>query len=146
MTTVFTQLIARVLLLPTLVIAAAVLVHGYASTGDGFSAGVIAATGFLIQYLAFGYRAVERRLPVLRFAPALAIAGLLLALLVVFVPVVLGDPIMTHYPRAGEEVIHAGSIEMLTAVLFDVGVFLIVVGFIVTAIGTIARLSERRIP
>ena len=86
MTTALTRMVARLLLAPVLVVAVAVLVKGYADVGDGFAAGVIAALGVLLQYLAFGRAAVERALPVRR-AAQLAIGGLLAALAVVFVPV-----------------------------------------------------------
>ena len=58
-TTVLTRMVARLLLAPVLVVAAAVLVKGYADVGDGFAAGVIAALGVLLQYLAFGRAAVR---------------------------------------------------------------------------------------
>ncbi|CAA9575010.1 MAG: hypothetical protein AVDCRST_MAG49-4067 [uncultured Thermomicrobiales bacterium] len=140
-TTVLTQTVARVLLAPTLVVAAAVLIKGYADTGDGFSAGVIAALGVLLQFVAFGHRVAER-LPLLRFAPAGTFVGLALALAVAFVPTLRGDPIMTHAPGPDEHVVHLGTLELLTAVLFDVGVFLLVFGFAVGAIGMIARAAD----
>jgi multisubunit Na+/H+ antiporter MnhB subunit len=143
MTTVMTRTVARILLLPSLVIAVGILVKGYVSTGDGFAAGVVAALAVLIQVLAFGLEEVERHFP-LRLAPVLSVAGLGIGLVVGFVPVVLGRPIMTHAPRPGEDVIHLGTIELLTAVLFDVGVFLLVFGFAVSAITFIARTPTRR--
>jgi hypothetical protein len=51
MSTILTLTVARLILLPTLVTAIAILVKGYASVGDGFSAGVIASTGVVIQFL-----------------------------------------------------------------------------------------------
>ena len=54
MTSVLTQMVARGLLAPTLVVATAILVKGYADVGDGFAAGVVAALGILLQFLAFG--------------------------------------------------------------------------------------------
>jgi multisubunit Na+/H+ antiporter MnhB subunit len=79
LSTILTRTVARLLLLPTLMVAVAVLVKGYSQTGDGFSAGVIAATGVLLQYLAFGRRAVRRVLPA-GLAPVAIVLGLLLAL------------------------------------------------------------------
>jgi multicomponent Na+:H+ antiporter subunit A len=61
---VATCLTRKLLLLPTLMAAVAILVKGYAEPGDGFSAGVVAALGILLQYLAFGREQVERLLPV----------------------------------------------------------------------------------
>jgi multicomponent Na+:H+ antiporter subunit B len=137
-TTVMTRVIARILLAPTLAVAAGVLIKGYAQAGDGFSAGVIAALGVLLQFLAFGAEEAERMLPV-RWAPAAAVAGLLLALLVCFVPLLRGDPLFTHLPPPGEDVIHVGTLELITAVAFDVGVFLLVFGTVVGALRIVAR-------
>lgn len=137
MTTPAVRAVARLMLAPTLMVAAATLVKGYADTGDGFAAGVIAALGFALQYVAFGVREAEARLP-LRHAPKVAVGGLLLALAVAFVPVALGRPLLTHAPAAGEEVAHVGSLELITAVVFDVGVFLLVVGSLVAALRLLA--------
>ena len=145
MTTVLTQTIARLLFVPALIVAVGTLVKGYADTGDGFTAGVIAALAVLLQFVAFGEREVERFLP-LRFAPAVAVSGLVLALAVAFVPVLLGRPVMTHAPGPGTTVIHLGTLELITAVLFDVGVFLLVFGFAVAAIGMLAAARRERLP
>lgn len=131
---IMTRVVARVLLLPIFMTAAAVLVKGYVEPGDGFSAGVIAALGILLQFLAFG-REEARKLPFVRHAPAIAFAGLLLSLAVAAAPLFLGDAAMTHYPEPGSKPIYLGTLELITAVAFDVGVFLLVFGF---AVGTLA--------
>ena len=142
MTTVLTRMVARLLLGPVLVVAVAVLIKGYADVGDGFAAGVIAALGVLLQYLAFGRAAVERALPVRR-AAQLTIGGLLVALAVVFVPVLAGGAPLQHAPAPGGKVVHLGSLELLTAVAFDVGVFALVLGlavaFIQLIVGTLVE-------
>jgi multisubunit Na+/H+ antiporter MnhB subunit len=132
-----TQVVVRLVLAPAIVIAAAVLVKGYSSVGDGFSAGVIAALGVLAVYLAFGAREADRVLPV-RLAPAGAIAGLLLTLVVTFSSVLRGEPLLTHAPPPGADVIHLGTLELVTAVAFDVGVFLLVFGAVVGIVRAIA--------
>lgn len=145
MTTLMTQTVARLLLAPSLVISAAILVKGYASVGDGFSAGVVAALGVLAQYLAFGYREADRLLPV-RLAPAGAIAGLLLALAVTFASVLRGEPLLTHAPPPGAHVVRLGTLELITAVVFDVGVFLLVLGATVGILRAVAvaRAEDQR--
>jgi multisubunit Na+/H+ antiporter MnhB subunit len=145
MNTILTQTIARALFLPSLMVAAGVMVKGYVSTGDGFAAGVIAALAVLLQVIVFGIDEAERQFP-LRIAPVIAFAGLGLGLVIAFIPVFLGKPIMTHFPGPGEAVIHLGTLELLTAVAFDVGVFLLVFGFSVSAITIIARLQVRSGP
>ena len=141
MTSVLTQSVARLLLAPILVVAVAVLVKGYADVGDGFSAGVIAALGILLQYLAFGREEAERLLPV-RLLPACTFAGLLAALAVAFWPVLRGDALLEHLPPPGADVIELGTIELITAVLFDVAVFLLVLGAVVGIVHAIARSGE----
>lgn len=143
MMTLMARHIARLLLAPIWMVALAILVKGYADTGDGFSAGVVAALGVLLQYLAFGSRQAVA-LPPVRYARELALLGLLIALVVTFLPVTRGQPLMTHAPEPGAHVVHLGSLELLTAVLFDIGVFLLVLGFATGVIDLIARSRERR--
>ncbi len=52
--TLITQTVARLLLAPLLVLAAAILVKGYTDVGDGFAAGVLAALGVIMYAVAFG--------------------------------------------------------------------------------------------
>jgi multicomponent Na+:H+ antiporter subunit B len=140
-TTVLTRAVARLLLAPVLMVAAAILVKGYADVGDGFAAGVVAALGVLLQYLAFGRAAVERALPVRR-AAQLAVGGLLLALAVAFLPALGGGAPLQHAPPPGAHVVKLGSLELIGAVAFDVGVFALVLGMAVATIGLIAGTRE----
>jgi multicomponent Na+:H+ antiporter subunit B len=140
-TSVLTQVISRLLLAPILVIAIAVLVKGYAGVGDGFSAGVIAALGILLQYMAFGRAETERLLPI-RLVPALAFVGMLLALVIAAIPLLRGEALLTHVPAPGAEIVELGTLELITAVAFDVSIFLLVVGAAVGIIHAIAVVAE----
>jgi multisubunit Na+/H+ antiporter MnhB subunit len=142
-TTVLTRMVARLLLVPVLMVAAAILIKGYVDVGDGFAAGVIAALGILLQYMAFGRAAVRQALPV-RHAAKLAVAGLLLALAVAFVPVLAGGAPLQHAPAPGADVVHLGTLELLTAVALDVGVFALVLGMAVATIDLIAGTATER--
>ncbi len=143
MTSPITRFGAHVLFLPIMMVAAAVLIKGYADIGDGFSAGVIASLGIILQAVAFGPAEFDR-LPLARFAPLLTFLGLLIALSTAFVPVLFGRPILYHYPPAGNHVTHFGSIEFITPVAFDIGVFLVVLGFCVGSLAAVAREIARR--
>jgi multicomponent Na+:H+ antiporter subunit B len=138
----FAKLIARLMLLPTFIIAIGVMIKGYGDVGDGFSAGVIASLGVAMQLYVFGPVELQR-LWVVHVAPRGAFVGLFIALLTVFVPAMRGRPLFAHEPLPGEPVIHFGTLELLTAVAFDVGVFLVVFGFGVGAISSIFRAQER---
>lgn len=142
--TELSKIAARLLLLPIFIVALGMLVKGYADPGDGFSAGVIAALGVALQIFVFGPSELER-LPIVKYAPFGAFAGLVLALLTAFVPAFTGKSLFTHSPAAGEKALRFGTLEFITAVAFDVGVFLIVFGFCVGVIGAIARAEERLI-
>ena len=140
--TVMTRALARLLLPVTMMVAAAILIKGYADVGDGFSAGIIASLGVLLQYVSYG-PALPSKLAVVRHAPIISLVGLAISLVVTFLPVFFGDPVLTHWPPPGEHVIHFGSVELITAVAFDVGVFLLVFGFAVGVLDLIARTIER---
>jgi multicomponent Na+:H+ antiporter subunit B len=141
MTSVLTQMVARALLVPTLVVAAALLVKGYVDVGDGFAAGIVAALGILLQILAFGREAVARVLPI-GAAPVVAMSGLAVGLAVFGVPLLLGEAPLEHWPPPGDKATTVGTLELITAVVFDVGVFLLVVGSAVTIIDALAGTDE----
>ena len=137
-TGVLTRTVAKLLFLPTLVTAVAILIKGYAQPGDGFSAGVVGALAVLLQYLAFGRRRAER-IPLVGLAGKSVFAGLFVGLLVAAVPVLIGDPVLTHYPRAGTGAVYVGTLELITQFLFDAAVFLVVLGFVLGSVGMIAH-------
>lgn len=134
---------ARIVLIPCWMMAIAIMLKGYADVGDGFSAGVIAALGVLLQGLAFGADELDR-ITVSRIAPILSFVGLFLALLVAFAPLFFGLDLFTHWPGMNEEVAHFGALEFMTPVAFDIGVFLIVYGFCVGGMHAIAREEVRQ--
>jgi multicomponent Na+:H+ antiporter subunit B len=136
------EVIAPRLLGPALMVALALIVKGYTDVGDGFSAGVIVALAIALRYIALGRERAERGLPVLRYAPAVATVGLLIALAAGVFPVPLGDPPFTHLPPPGEPVVKIGTLELITAIPFDVGLFLLVTGVLVTLIHQLADLVE----
>ena len=141
MTSILTRYVSRLLLAPVLVVSFGIVVKGYADVGDGFAAGVVAALALLLQYVAFGRDVVEEALPI-RWAPGIAIAGLTLAVLVFAIPLVFGDSPFEHVPPPGEEPVHVGSIELISAFAFDIGVFLLVLGAIGTIIGSLIDPDE----
>ena len=78
----------------------------------------------------------------IREAIAWTIAWLLIALGFGFAGVLVGDPPFTHYPGPGEDVVKIGTLEILTAVGFDVGLFLLVTGTLVTLVHHLAHLAQ----
>jgi len=131
------------LLGPTIMVAAGLIVKGYAEVGDGFGAGVAVALAISLAYIALGGATTERVLPVLRHAPKLAVGGLLLALATGFYPLLLGEPPVTHRPAPGEHVVKVGELELFTPLLLDIGIFLLVVGLLTMLLHHMARLDDR---
>ncbi|MER5267439.1 MnhB domain-containing protein [Actinosynnema sp. NPDC002837] len=133
------RVVARLLPGPGLMVAAALIVKGYAEVGDGFAAGVVVALAIALIYVAFGAEGAESALPALRHAPKLAVGGLLLALASGFFPLALGEPPVTHRPGPGEHVTKIGALELFTPLLLDLGVFMLVVGVLTTLVHQLAR-------
>jgi multisubunit Na+/H+ antiporter MnhB subunit len=122
------------------VVAAAFIVKGYTDVGEGFGAGVIVGLAIGLRYVVLGPERADRSIPFVRHARVVAATGLLVALGFGFVGIALGDPPFTHYPRPGEPVAHVGTLELTTAVGFDLGLFVLVVGVVVLLIRSLSRL------
>lgn len=128
------DVVAPRLLAPAVMLAAALIVKGYTDVGEGFSAGVIVALAVGLRYVALGRARAERTLPIARSAELVAVAGLLVAVAFGFAGIALGLPPFSHLPPPGEPVTRIGTLELTTAVGFDIGLFLLVVGCLVVLI------------
>lgn len=119
----------------TLVLAFYALLRGHDAPGGGFIGGLMAAIGFSVYRMAFGREAFYRLLPV--HPRWLVVGGLSLALCIGTIPLLFGQPIL----RSGVTTLQVGrdGIHLGSPMLFDFGVFLVVVG---VAIGMITRLGE----
>ena len=110
---------ARYVLAIALPLSLFVLYRGHNEPGGGFIGGLIAALGFGFFAVAHGRAATLR---VLRVHPlALCGIGLLAALASGLLALGLSAPFLKHYWIAGT--------PLGTPVVFDVGVYLVVVGF-----------------
>ncbi len=116
---------ARFLLPLMLLFSIFLLLRGHNEPGGGFIAGLVAAAAFALHGMAHGVPAARSTL---RFEPRSLIgAGLLVALASGLLPVLTGLPFLTglwtelSLPLSGSSL--AG-----TPVIFDLGVFLVVLG------------------
>ncbi|WP_448624958.1 MnhB domain-containing protein [Geodermatophilus sp. URMC 64] len=130
--------VARLVRGPSLVVAVGLMVKAYSEVGDGFAAGVVVALAVALSFVALGAAQAERELPFLRFTPALAVGGLVLSLLAGFFPLALGQQPFSHLPGPGEEVATVGALELFTPLLFDLGVFFLVVGVLTVLLHQLA--------
>ena len=125
---------AAVFLLPLLLLFSIfILLRGHYLPGGGFVGGIIASIAFVLHAFAFGLRNTRKllRMRPMRLMPV----GLALAIFAAILPLFQGLPIMTGLwlnepiPVIGL----AGS-----ALLFDLGVYLVVLGVALTIIFTIS--------
>ena len=137
-----TQMVARFVLLPTFMVAMAFLVKGYQTAGDGFSAGVLAATAVLLHYVVFGHRAAAAEIRIAPVGVTAGLVGLLVMLGVTLRGTLAGGPLLVHLPPPGGHVRTLLGIELHTAVLFDVGIGLLVSGTLVSIIELLAETAE----
>ncbi|MBB6483140.1 Na+/H+ antiporter subunit B [Rhizobium lusitanum] len=113
-----------------------VLLRGHNEPGGGFIGGLIAASAFAIYGIACGVTAVRRA--IVLHPLTIAGFGLLASTLAGFLSIVFGVPFMTGlwvYPH-----LFGVEVALSTVMLFDIGVYLVVVG----AITSIALALEER--
>ncbi|TCP13025.1 multicomponent Na+:H+ antiporter subunit A [Crenobacter luteus] len=104
--------------------AALVLLRGHNAPGGGFIAALLAVSASAAIALVFGPAAARSRLPLA--PPALAAAGLVLALLSGLPALLLGQAFLTH--QWGEITLGGFSFAFSTVLLFDLGVLCCVWG------------------
>jgi multisubunit Na+/H+ antiporter MnhB subunit len=118
-----------------LLFAVFLLLRGHNQPGGGFVGGLVVAASFVLYSIAFGVEAARRALLV-RPAKLLGI-GLLVALVSGLPGVVRGRPFMSAVWTTVEAA--SGVIHLGTPLVFDVGVFLAVVGVVLTIVFTLAE-------
>ncbi|PZO80290.1 MAG: monovalent cation/H+ antiporter subunit A [Mesorhizobium amorphae] len=129
-------------LFPVIVLLAAYLfLRGHDEPGGGFAAGIAMSIAFILQYMASGTRWVEDRL---RIRPLKWVAlGLGIATLTGMGSWAFGYPFLTSWFRYAELPV-LGRVPLPSAVLFDIGVFGLVVGSTVLVLIALAHQSLRK--
>ena len=126
---------------PVIAIAATYMfLRGHNEPGGGFAAGIMMAIAFILQYMAGGTRWVESRLRIQ--AVSWMGAGLLCAALTGIGSWLFGYPFLTSHTRYLELPV-LGQIPFASALMFDLGVFLLVVGATALILIAIAHQSLR---
>ena len=130
---------SRLLLPLALLVAIFVLLRGHNLPGGGFIAGLITAVALITQYLANGIAWTHTRMST-NLHPLIGI-GLLIATLTGLGSWVFGYPFLTstfthvHWPLVGD-------FELASAMLFDLGVYLVVVGVTLVILLRLGRLHD----
>ena len=135
---VILQTFTRLLMPLMIMVAVYIFLRGHNLPGGGFIAGLIASVALIVMYLSNGIEWTQKRLTV---DMHLVIGfGLLIATATGLVAMGLGYPFLTsafshiHWPVVGE-------FELASAIAFDLGVFLVVVGATVMSLVQLGQLS-----
>ena len=128
------QTATRVLMPLLLLFAVFLLLRGHNQPGGGFVGGLVVASSFVLYSIAFGVDAGRRALLV-RPSTLLGV-GLLVALASGVPGIFRGQPFMTA--QWTELLKGLNTVALGTPLIFDLGVFLAVVGVVLTIVFTLA--------
>ncbi len=133
---------ARLLLPLALLVSIFILLRGHNLPGGGFIAGLITAVALVMQYLANGTTWTQARLPTNMHV--VIGSGLLIALMTGLASWIFDHPFLTStFGHLDWPVI--GEFELASAIAFDLGVYLVVVGatlLILVYLGMVHRQSH----
>lgn len=128
---------ARLVLPIALMVSAYIFLRGHNQPGGGFIAGLITAVAFTLQYMSGGLVWAQERMRT-QFRPLIG-TGILLAVVTGLASLVLGYPFLTSsfgyfdLPLIGE-------IELASVLLFDLGVYAVVVGSTLLILANLGKL------
>ena len=113
---------------------------GHNAPGGGFAGGLVAALALILRYLAGGRAELDETLPI--DAGRTMGTGLFLSAVAVVAPMFFGHPPLTS-GYTSPEIPLIGAVSLPSALVFDAGVYLIVIGltlYILSSLG--AKLDE----
>ena len=132
----FLQVLSRPLLPMALLVSFYLLLRGHNLPGGGFIGGLVTGTAIVVQYLAWGTAWVDRRLP-MRYL-AVAASGVAIAAVTGLAAIGFGAPFLTStFGYFTGPVV--GTFELASAMVFDLGVYVAVVGVVLAILATIGR-------
>ncbi len=132
--------VTRMILPLALMVGVFIFLRGHNLPGGGFIAGLIVSIALLMQYMAsgFGWTAARKRIEY----HALIGAGLLIAGLAGIGSWVFGAPFLSS-AYTYVDLWPLETFELATAAIFDLGVFLTVLGAVMLALASLSRLAVR---
>ncbi len=110
---------------------------GHNAPGGGFIGGLMTAAAIILMYMTYGFESVKKIIPI-NFRYIVPI-GLLIAVLSGAGALLFGEPFLSQGFTHLKGVPIFGELHLATAVLFDIGVYVTVVGITLTIILSIAN-------
>lgn len=137
----FLKMLMRPLLPLALAVAVYIFLRGHNLPGGGFVAGLVTGVALILQSLAGGLSFAEERLP-RRYPPLLGL-GLAFAAGVGLVSWFFARPFLTSaHGHFGIPLL--GDIELASVIIFDLGVYLVVVATVLLILTELGRLHYRK--
>ena len=119
------EVMTRLLFHTLIMVSLYLLVAGHNLPGGGFAGGLLVGLAFAVRYLAGGGRELRAASPI---PPGVFLgSGLAVAALYAATPLLFGDPVFTSYTLQWSMPVF-GDVKFVTATIFDIGVYLLVIG------------------
>ncbi len=129
----------RTVVLSTVVLSLYLLGAGHNQPGGGFIGGLVGGAGLALLYVAGGLDHVRRIVPV---RPWTVLGGGLIVAVAAAVAPLLGGGAVLEQGFHTLDVPVAGDVKVTSALAFDSGVFLVVVGMVLMAFEALGEESE----
>jgi len=136
------EVITRLLFHTLVVVSVYLLVAGHNAPGGGFAAGMMTGLALVIRYLAGGRYELDEAAPV--DAGRFIGAGLAIAALSALVPMAFGG-VVFQSAAFDLSLPLLGTLHVVSSVLFDVGVYLVVVGLVLDLLRALGSQIDRQI-
>ncbi|BFM24985.1 Na+/H+ antiporter subunit A [Microbacterium sp. che218] len=135
------EIIIRVLFHSIMIVSLYLLFAGHNLPGGGFAGGLVAGMGLVMRYIAGGRWELGAAAPT--DAGRLLGAGMAIAVLCALVPMAFGFAPLQSFTFEGELPI-IGHWEFVTSTIFDVGVYLVVIGLVLDVLRSLGAEVDRQ--
>jgi multicomponent Na+:H+ antiporter subunit A len=135
------EVIVRILFHTIIIVSLYLLFAGHNLPGGGFAGGLVAGMALVMRYIAGGRYELGAAAPT--DAGRLLGTGMTIAVACAVVPVFFGDqPLTSYFWDADLPVL--GHVEFVTSTLFDVGVYLVVIGLVLDVLRSLGAEVDRQ--
>ncbi|MGL4254956.1 MAG: Na+/H+ antiporter subunit A [Microbacterium sp.] len=135
------EVIVRILFHTIIIVSLYLLFAGHNLPGGGFAGGLVAGMALVMRYVAGGRYELGAAAPT--DAGRLLGIGMSIAVACAIVPLFFGAPPLTS-TRFEAEIPVIGHIEFVTSTLFDVGVYLVVIGLVLDVLRSLGAEVDRQ--
>ncbi|MBD3941144.1 Na+/H+ antiporter subunit A [Microbacterium sp. NEAU-LLC] len=135
------EVIVRILFHTIIIVSLYLLFAGHNLPGGGFAGGLVAGMALVMRYIAGGRYELGAAAPT--DAGRLLGTGMTIAVACAVVPVFFGDQPLTSYFWEGTVPV-LGHIEFVTSTLFDIGVYLVVIGLVLDVLRSLGAEVDRQ--